>query len=79
MQNFVWDGRGNNGTLWPDGTYTMSVTAVDTAGQPVAVSTEVEGVVDSVDLTKSPPLLSVGGQNFALDQIKRVTRPAGRA
>ena len=24
-QNFVWDGRGNNGT-WPDGTYTMTAT-----------------------------------------------------
>ena len=75
-QKFAWDGRGNNGTQWPDGTYKLSVTAVDTSGQSVAVSTEVEGVVDSVDLTKSPPLLSVGGQNFTLDQIKRVIRPA---
>jgi flagellar basal-body rod modification protein FlgD len=77
-QNFVWDGHGTNGTLWPDGAYTMSITALDTSKQPVAVSTEVEGVVDSVDLTKNPPLLSIGGQDFTLDQIKRVTKP-GRA
>lgn len=73
-QNFVWDGRGNNGTQWPDGTYTLAVTAKDTSGQTVAVSTETQGVVDSVDLTQDPPLLAVGGQNFALDKIKRVVR-----
>lgn len=76
MQNFKWDGRGNNGAQWPDGTYKISVTATDASGQSVGVSTEVEGVVDSVDLTQNPPVLSVNGQNFTLSQIKRVTRPA---
>ena len=75
-QKFVWDGHGNNGTKWPDGDYKISITAVDSSKQSVAVSTEVEGVVDSVDLTKSPPVLSIGGQNFTMDQIKRVTKPA---
>ena len=31
-QNFNWDGRGNNGTQWPDGDYTLSVTAKDASG-----------------------------------------------
>ncbi len=75
-QNFVWDGRGNNGTQWPDGNYTMSVTAKDTSGNSVAVSTEIEGVVDSVDLTQSPPVLAIGGQSFAIDKVKRVVRPS---
>jgi flagellar basal-body rod modification protein FlgD len=74
QQNFTWDGRSANGTQWPDGTYTISVTAQDTSGQSVAVATEVEGVVDSVDLSQNPPLLSVGGQTFTLNKIKRVTR-----
>jgi flagellar basal-body rod modification protein FlgD len=74
MQNFAWDGRGNNGVKWPDGNYTMSITANDASGQPIAISTEVEGVVDSADLTQDPPVLSVGGQNFTLDKIKRVVR-----
>jgi len=26
-QNFTWDGRDNNGVKWPDGNYTLSVTA----------------------------------------------------
>ncbi len=75
-QSFMWDGYGTNGTKWPDGAYTISITAVDASKQAVAVSTEVEGVVDSVDLTKTPPVLSIGGQEFTVDQIKRVTRPA---
>jgi flagellar basal-body rod modification protein FlgD len=74
-QTFVWDGVDNNGTKWPDGTYTMSATAKDANGQSVAIASEVEGIVDSVDLTKNPPLLSVGGQTFTLDKIKRVVRP----
>jgi flagellar basal-body rod modification protein FlgD len=75
QQNFVWDGRDNSGVKWPDGNYTLSVSAKDASGQTVAVSTEVQGVVDQVDLTSTPPLLSIGGQTFTLDKIKRVVRP----
>ena len=32
-QNFQWDGRGNDGKLWPDGAYTLTATAVDANGQ----------------------------------------------
>jgi flagellar basal-body rod modification protein FlgD len=74
-QNFNWDGRGNNGVKWPDGDYTMTVTAKDAGGGTVAVSTEVKGTVDSVDLTQNPPVLKIGGQSFSLDRIKQVVRP----
>jgi flagellar basal-body rod modification protein FlgD len=74
-QNFTWDGRGNNGAPWPEGDYTLSVTAKDASGSAVAVATEVRGTVDSIDLTQSPPLLKIGGQSFSLDKIKQVVRP----
>ena len=74
-QNFTWDGRGNNGVQWPDGNYTISVTAKDASGQTVAIPSEVQGVVDSIDLTQSPAVLSIGGQTFTLDKIKRIVRP----
>src|SRR3954453_17439616 len=63
QQNFGWDGRGNNGTKWPDGNYKMSIPARDASGNPVAVTTEVSGRVDGVDLQASPPTLSIGGAN----------------
>jgi flagellar basal-body rod modification protein FlgD len=74
-QAFSWDGRGNNGTLNPDGAYTISVTAKDATGSTIAVSSEVRGTVDAVDLTQNPPVLTIGGQSFTLDKIKNVVRP----
>jgi flagellar basal-body rod modification protein FlgD len=76
QQKFTWDGHGNDGTQWPDGTYKLAINAVDASGQPVDISTEVDGTIDSVDLTQTPPLLSVDGQTFTLNQIKRVMAPA---
>jgi flagellar basal-body rod modification protein FlgD len=75
-QTFTWDGRGNDGRIWPAGNYTLTATAVDASNQPVAISTEVQATVDSVDLTQSPPVMSINGQNYTLDKIKRVIRSA---
>jgi flagellar basal-body rod modification protein FlgD len=75
LQSFNWDGGDNAGTRWPDGNYTISITGKDASGQTVAVPTEIEGIVDSVDLNKTPPVLSMGGQDYTIDKIKRVVRP----
>ncbi len=74
-QSLTWDGKGTDGTQWPDGEYTISVTAKDASGQNVSVSTEVKGTVDGVDLTQDPPLLKIGSKSYALDKIKQVVRP----
>jgi flagellar basal-body rod modification protein FlgD len=74
-QGFTWDGHGNDGKLWPDGVYTLTATGVDANNQTVAISTEIQAVVDSADLTQSPPLLSINGQNYTMDKIKRIMRP----
>ena len=74
-QKFTWDGRGNDGKLWADGNYTLTATAVDANQQSVGISTEVQSTVDSVDLTQTPPLLSINGQDYTMDKIKRIVRP----
>ena len=74
--SFVWDGVGSDGTQWPAGTYKMTATYKDSSGKDVAIPTEIQGVVDSVDLTAAPPLLSIGGKTYTTDQIKRVIRPS---
>jgi flagellar basal-body rod modification protein FlgD len=71
---FAWDGKGNDGTQWPDGQYKLTATAADTAGNTVAVTTQIQGVVNSVDLTQSPPLLSINGQNYLVNQIKSIAQ-----
>jgi flagellar basal-body rod modification protein FlgD len=72
--SFLWDGKGNDGVQWPAGNYTLTATGKDSSGNSVAISTEVQGIVDSVDLSASPPLLSIGGQSYTTDKIKRVVR-----
>ena len=72
--SFVWDGKSNDGTQNPAGSYTISATGKDGTGKTVAISTEVQGMVDSVDMTSSPPLLSIQGSNYTTDKIKRVVR-----
>jgi flagellar basal-body rod modification protein FlgD len=72
-QTFAWDGKGNDGAQWPDGQYKLTATAVDNSGNSVAVSTQIQGVVSSVDLTQSPPLLSINGQTYTVSQIKSIS------
>jgi flagellar basal-body rod modification protein FlgD len=71
-QPFEWNGMGSDGTQYPDGNYTLSATAKDSGGNTVAVTTSVGGVVSSVDLTQSPPMLTIGGQTYTLSQIQSI-------
>ena len=71
-QVFNWNGLGTDGTQYPDGNYTLTATAKDSNGNTVGVTTSVAGVVSSVDLTQSPPLLSIGGQTFTVDQVEGI-------
>ena len=71
---FTWDGHGNDGKTWPAGNYTISATGVDASGQPSTISTQVQAPVDSVDLSQSPPLLSINGQNYLMSQIEKIVR-----
>ena len=78
-QTFTWNGRDLAGRTLPDGNYRVSITGKDARGQAAAVSTEVEGIVDGIDVTKNPPLLSIGGQTFTVDRSSRcVARAAKR-
>jgi flagellar basal-body rod modification protein FlgD len=71
-QAFNWNGQANDGSLLPDGKYTLHATMPDSSGNSVGISTQIQGVVSSVDLTQSPPLLSIGDQTYTIDQIKRI-------
>jgi len=71
-QPFTWNGEGTDGTQYPAGQYTLTATAADSTGGTVAVTTQVQGVVSSVDIAKSPPLLTVNGQTYTVNQIASV-------
>jgi flagellar basal-body rod modification protein FlgD len=69
---FTWNGQGNDGTQWPDGKYTMTATGKDASGNSVGISSQVQGTVSSVDLTQSPPLLTIGGDTYTVSQVKSI-------
>ena len=69
---FTWNGQGNDGTQWPDGKYTISATGKDASNNSVGVSAQVQGTVSSVDLTQSPPLLTIDGASYTLSQVKSI-------
>lgn len=73
-QIFTWDGMTSTGLFAPPGPYTMRVTAFDGTGAQVPVSTEIDGVVDSLDLSGIEPVLVIGGNRVPLTQIKGATR-----
>ncbi|QQO32992.1 flagellar biosynthesis protein FlgD [Bradyrhizobium diazoefficiens] len=69
---FTWNGQGNDGTQWPDGKYTITATGKDVANNNVGIAAQVQGTVSSVDLTQSPPLLTIDGQSYTLSQVKSI-------
>jgi flagellar basal-body rod modification protein FlgD len=73
-QTFSWDGRTSTGQLAPDGAYSISINARDVSGQPVAVNTEISGIVDGLDLQGSEPVLMIGAIRIPLEQIKGAYR-----
>jgi flagellar hook assembly protein FlgD len=71
-QTYTWNGQGNNGVTWPDGNYTLSITATGATGQAVTVSTQVQGTISSVNVSQNPPLVTVGGQSYPISAIQSI-------
>ena len=74
-QTYTWNGVGTDGNTWPPGNYTLTATAVTASGQPATVTTQVEGQISSVDLSQTPPALTMGGQNYTINDIQRIIAP----
>jgi flagellar basal-body rod modification protein FlgD len=75
-QTFTWNGTDSVGNAWPAGTYTVSITATDASGKTTTVSPQVQGVVTGVDISQSPPTLTVNGQSYTPSQIVQAVRSA---
>jgi len=71
-QTYSWNGQGNNGVTWPAGQYKISVGATGANGQPVTVSTQVQGTVSGIDLSQNPPQLIVSGQDYPISAIQSI-------
>lgn len=75
QQNFKWDGKMADGTIAPDGKYSIAVEGTDSQKKALTLSTAIAGIVDSVDLTTAPPTLNLGSISISLDAVRSVGKP----
>lgn len=71
--NFEWDGQDQSGIDYEDGTYSITIDAKNASGQSVTALTQVQGLVESADLTGSEPVLIVDGVRIYLESILSVS------
>lgn len=71
---FVWDGVTTSGDQLPDGgTFSITVTGENAAGNFSNISTNINGVVDGVDFSASTPSLRIGEATIPLTAVTAVS------
>lgn len=68
----VWDGSTDAGGKRTSGQYTITIDARDADGKAIDVTTKMQGVVDSVDVSGSEPALLVNGLRLPLSSITQI-------
>jgi flagellar basal-body rod modification protein FlgD len=74
----TWDGKEDNGSSAPAGTYTAQVTATGNNGQAVGITTTSTGVVQQVAISNGTPTLTLANGAVApVSQLAGVVSSAG--
>ncbi|HET9958234.1 MAG TPA: FlgD immunoglobulin-like domain containing protein [Polyangiaceae bacterium] len=72
----TWDGRNDAGTVQPEGSYSIAVSAANEAGGAVSVSQSTKGTVQSVSFDKGYPVLHLdSGVNVPVSDLLQVDSP----
>ncbi|OYD84824.1 flagellar hook assembly protein FlgD [Azospirillum brasilense] len=66
---FTWDGTGRDGAVHTSGTYSLTVTAVDSSKAAIATETRIKGTVTSVDTSGTTAALGIGGVSVSADDV----------
>ena len=69
-----WDGRNDGGQPLPSGTYTVSLTATDSSGNPVALTQESSAQVTGVSFASGVPQLIVDGTPLSLANVTQINQ-----
>ncbi|MGV6996693.1 flagellar hook assembly protein FlgD [Desulfovibrio sp. QI0430] len=74
--DFNWNGKNGNGTVAPDGVYTVNLALLNTAGEAVIADQVVDAKVTGVVNNKGVVYLGLdGGQLMELSKVRQVTEP----
>lgn len=79
VNTVTWDGMTNAGVAAPDGVYTLSITARDSADQVLTAPITLKGRVTAADLVNGDIVLTVGGVRVKLSDIGSVREPTPAA
>jgi flagellar basal-body rod modification protein FlgD len=71
---FTWNGKGDDGTTYTAGDYTISVSATTASGAKVKTTTDVSGVVDSLEWADGTPFLMIGGEKYSTAAVTKIAR-----
>lgn len=74
--SFAWDGKDKNGNQLPDGTYTLSVKAVDADDNTITPAVGIVGTVSGITLSDDEPYLAINGMLVPLSNILTVKQLA---
>jgi flagellar basal-body rod modification protein FlgD len=72
LQTVPWPSQDGLNSLLPDGTYHFTVTASDPLGNPVAVETSMQGVVEGIEYVDNRPFLVIGDSRIDLSSVVSV-------
>jgi flagellar basal-body rod modification protein FlgD len=74
-----WDGKTSSGATAPDGVYTLTVKAVDSAGETMTAPIGLTGRVTGVETVDGEVVLNVGGIRLRISDVTAVREPAASA
>lgn len=69
---FTWNGQKTDGSIAPEGTYTISVAATNSAGTAIGSSTSFTGTVTQVDMEGGTPVLKIGDKDVKLEDVLKI-------
>lgn len=70
--SFEWNGKDSLGFQLPDGIYTITVSALDSDGEPIDVAHSVTGTVTGVSNDDGVAILSLGEAEYDVDDVLAV-------
>ncbi|HTY69897.1 MAG TPA: flagellar hook capping FlgD N-terminal domain-containing protein [Alphaproteobacteria bacterium] len=76
-QSVSWDGKNSNGTVVPDGTYSINIQGFNSQNNPVSVTAGETGIVTGVSLVNGQVMLTTqGGQQIPISDVTSVAPPS---
>jgi len=73
---YTWDGKGADGTLLPEGKYSINIEAKNSDGKIINNYTMTKGIVETVDFAGEEPILFINGNKVPLSSVAKVGLPS---